>query len=960
MAQVVSDWRNQSIPSLIVPFRRRKLLVESLRIALIACAIATLALLFTMWLDLIWALPATARWVITRLGAITIFAAGCLFLYIRFQRVNISNLAISIDQQALTGGQIIAGLELEKAAREGSGRITAGLAAIAADQAGNRLSRIDPAFILPLKPAKKPLIVLASSLFVMALLAAIMPSLAWNQFQRFLFPSRDVPQYTGTIIVIEPTDATVRYGEDLSIKAIVKSGEVERMHLVTIVEGKERIVPMLPEEQGTWQAVLIRVTEPMDIFARSGSSRSSLGHIKVALTPKIESVKIRIQPPEYTRRAAYEGPIPAEGIVGLAGTRVEFFATSNRPLSLGQIHLQLEKSGEQLVALQPLKTSDVDSGSASESREVSGSYSLTESGSFSLTVSDIAGTPSTDKIEGKITVVPDQRPIVRILERKPYSLATPDIQLPVVVAAEDDYGISSLEVFRSLNNSIPTPMSLSVDGGPRQNNRFELPLPSYGLEPGDEIRLFARAEDNDPQSPKGSESPVTVIYIISTQEFQEMMLEREGAESMQAKYNAAQRHLENLADAIRQATEAAKKAESAASEGTTPESEQANQELNQKLTDAQKTAAEAARAMQEMSKQAMPIDVDQDLAKELAEMAKQTAELAEQLKQMAESQAGTRPLNEDEQKKLEDMAQGNKQNREDIQNKAIEPLNTMQAALPLMMAQDAFQQLVEQQRDLSQRLESLRNSENADDQKNQRRASELEAEQEQLRQSLDQLLDQIEQQADKLPDDEDLSELKTTAQEFAQAVRDSEAMKEMANAQQAILSEDFPQAHQSAETAADILEKFLKQCEGMSEAGEQACKLKFSPSRGGKGLGKSLHQIRKMMKPGNKPGSAQGLGKGNKPSNGFSQRAPGPQNVGMYGAMPSSPPPKSQRGQSDKVSQGTATVSSSSDVRRGANEQESDGQGAGGGQSDARIPSQYRNQVQEYFRRISEQLGDKQ
>ncbi len=960
MAQAVGSWQNQSIPSLIAPFRRRTLLIECARIALTAWAIAVLALLLTMWLDLIWALPATARWIITRLGGISIFIAACSVLYFRIQRSSISNLAISIDKRAGTGGQVLAGLELENGDGSGTSSITRGLAAIAASQARNRLSRIAPSSVLPLKPAQRPLIALVISLIVTAVLTAIMPTLAWNQIQRFLFPSRDVPPYTGVVIAIEPMEATVRYGEDLSVKAIVKSGNVERMQLVTIADGNERVVPMLPEEKDAWQAILIRVTESMDLYARSGASRSSLAHIHVALTPKIESVRVRITPPEYTHRAIYEGPISADGIVGLAGTRVEFFARSNRPLSSGQLRLQLVKSGDLLVPLQPMKSGAAENTVAGEPNEVSGAYALTESGSFSLTVTDIAGTNSTDKIEGKITVVPDQRPIVRILEPKPYSLATPDIQLPVVIAAEDDYGIESLEVFRSLNGSIPTPMPLPVDGGPRQNNRFELPLPNYGLEPGDEIKLFARAEDNDPHGPKGSESPITIIHIISTQEFQEMMLEREGAESMQAKYNAAQRHLENFAETIRQATEAAKNAESAASTSPTPESDQANQELNQKLNEAQKAASEAAQAMQEMSKQAMPIDVDQNLAKELEEIAKQTTELAEKLKQMATDQAGNRPLSEEETKSLESMAQDNKQNRDDLQQNAIEPLDTMQAALPLMLAEDTFRQLVEQQRDLSERLEGLKSNENPSDEKNQRRISELEAEQEQLRQSLDQLLDQIEEQADKLPDSEDLSELKSTAQEFAQAVRDSNAMKEMADAQKALLSDDFQQASQSADSAADILEKFIKQCNEMSQAGEKACKMKFSPSRGGKGLGKSLDQIRQMMKKGNKPGSSQGLGKGSKPSNGYSQRSPGPQNVGMYGATPSSPPPQSQRGQSNKVSKGAATVSSSSDVRRGNNERESVGKGSGGGQNDARVPSQYRNQVQEYFRRISEQLGDKQ
>jgi len=950
VSQAVERWTSQSIGTMIIPFRSRTILIEGARIALLACSIALTSLIIAMWLDVIWSMPESVRWVFTRIGSICVFTGASFVYYRKVRRATISSLAIYIDDKAKTGGQVLVGLELEREARFGTSTITRGLAALAANQASSQLANISPDAVLPLQLARRPLVAFTCILSLIVLLSLVMPSLAWNQFQRFLFPSRDVPPYTGVVIEIEPMEAAVRYGEDFTVKAFVKSGNVDRMQLITIVNGKERIVPMLPEKERSWQAILIRVSEPMDLFARSGASRSSIGHLKVLMTPKIESVRVRVTPPEYTHRAVFDGPIPNEGILGLAGTQVEWIAQSNRPLSSGQINLQLEKSGTQSIVLSPRMASNETA--LAESREVHGSFELTESGSFSLNISDVDGTKSIDRVEGKITIATDQRPVVRILEPRPLSLATPDINLPVVVAAEDDFGISSLQVFRSLNDSISEPMSLSVDGGPRQNQRFELPLPKYGLEPGDEIRLFARAEDNDPKGAKGTESPVTVIQIISIQEFQEMMLEREGAESMQAKYNAAERHLENFADAVRQAAEAAKQAEA------NPDSAKANQELQAKLQQAQKVAAEATKAMNEMSKQAMPIDVDQSLAKELKEMADKTAEHAEQLQQMAQDQAGERPLTEEESKELSVMAQDNQDNRNDLKDKAIEPLDAMQAALPLMMAEDSFKQLVEQQRELAERMEGLKSASDPHDIKTQRRAAELEAEQDQIRQNLDQLLDRIESQSQQLDDSPDLSELKSSAQEFAQAVRDSKAMKKMADAQQGILSNNFNQAQQSADQAADELERFLKQCNGMSQAGEKACKLKFSPSRGGPGLGNSIKQMRQMLGKGKKKGSSRGFGKGNESSGGYAQRFPGPQNVGMYGAMPT-PPQQSQRGHSDKVSKGTATVGSTSNINRGAGQQDTQTEGAGGGQSDARIPSQYRNQVQEYFRRISEQLGDK-
>ncbi len=134
---------------------------------------------------------------------------------------------------------------------------------------------------------------------------------------------------------------------------------------------------------------------------------------------------------------------------------------------------------------------------------------------------------------------------------------------------------------------------------------------SFGLEPGDEIQLFARTEDNDPAGAKGAESPVTIIRIISVEQFQEMMLQRKGAESIQAKYQAARRHFDQLSSALRKVEEAQAALQQAS------DSEEAKQRLQQALENAQKVAEQAAEETKKLSQQPLPVDVDRELAKRL-------------------------------------------------------------------------------------------------------------------------------------------------------------------------------------------------------------------------------------------------------------------------------------------------------------------------------------------------------
>lgn len=154
------------------------------------------------------------------------------------------------------------------------------------------------------------------------------------------------------------------------------------------------------------------------------------------------------------------------------------------------------------------------------------------------------------------------------------------------------------------------------------------------------------------------------------------------------------------------------------------------------------------------------------------------------------------------------------------------------------------------------------------------------------------LLDRIEEHATSLPDAERLDPLRQTAQKFVRAVRESGAGDAMLDAEAALARFSGSQGHTSAKRAAELLEQFLSQCQGMgNEAGN--CLPKFSP-----GLGSSLQQTLQQLVPG--MGMNQGgAGLGQAGSGGYSSRAKTMQNVGMYGRLPLLTPGGLQSGASD-------------------------------------------------------------
>ncbi|MEZ6088983.1 MAG: hypothetical protein R3C05_13350 [Pirellulaceae bacterium] len=965
MSAISPGLPSEQILESIRPFRRRILGLTVTQLSLTVLTILIGGLLAAMWLDTVWALPPSVRWWASR-GGMIVAAAALVFLAIhRSRRMTHERVAHRIDDSIASGGEILAGLQLATSPVHPNGELSRGFAAMATERAVGRVRGLTLEVVSDWTGLRKAALILAAVCLAIGALSVVVPGIAWHQTQRFLYPASDIPAYTGVELELTLESDHILYGQDVLAFASVKRGRVERMSLVVRTdEGREQTMPMLAETDRRWRAILTRVTQPLTIHARSDQSRSKQHRLEVQLTPRILPPRVTITPPAYTRGGTYRGTLPEKGLVGLAGTKVAWEVSSNRPLHAGHVAITYRDGQTEQIELQPASRLSRDGGSNDDELKdaqdgsdntVVGEMVLTKAGHFELSVVDIDGLESYERITGSITITEDRRPIVRITSPQQTSLATPDIRLLVNVMAEDDYGISSLSLFRSLNGSAATPVHIEFSDLSRVEQQWELPLLNYGLSPGDEIRLFARTEDNDPAGAKGAESPVTTVHIISVQQFQELMVQRKGAESIQAKYQAARRYFDQLAGALRDVEEA--QAELAAN----PDSAEAAQKLQEKLAAAENAAQQAADEIDKLGEQPLPIDVDQELSKRLQEMSQDAANMARQLQQL---QKNANPsLSAEDQQQLQEMLETSGALQQQLTDQAIDPLKKMQTMLPLVIDQQRFVQLTQQQRDLSERLSGLKGA-NPEEPATQRRIAELESEQEQLKQALGQLLNDIEQHAADLPIVPEVDQLRSTAQEFVQAVRDSQADTEMNLAQSKLLEDKFEDAQTRSAKAAEILESFLSQCEGMGNSACQNCRAAFNPSLGCPNLGNSIEQMLAMMgmKPGRsgmKLGGSPGMGFGWGAGGGYSQRFAGPQNIGMYGSLPT-PQTAAGRGQSDRKSQGFQTSQIIEKQGGGLNHDETSRSGEPGGAAINSMPADYRAKVAEYFRNLSNAINDQE
>ncbi|MFI5456335.1 MAG: hypothetical protein ACHRXM_12880 [Isosphaerales bacterium] len=892
------------------------------------------------WTDLVLELSPALR-----VGALaTALLAGLALAIARarraWRRAVPAALARRLDPIAGAQGQIVAGVDLFQDMRVFTPP-GAGLAGIAVERAAELASDVPGPRVAPVQPALISALaagVLAASV---ALIALALPRLALALWLRFSDPLGDHPPYSAVVFQLEPGDIKVIYGQGVEIRATAEGAPVDRLELVLEPAGSapERLA-MFPEGSGRWRAAVANVTSSGRYYVHADRARSPRHRIEVITVPRLTGVRFRVTPPAYTRRPVYEGPLPSEGLAGLPGARVEVWASSNRPLAAGTL---------QVATAQATVAHDLVPATQA-AQEVYGSFEIKADAKLEIRVRDVAGQDSQESFSAAAVLLRDERPFIRITEPREVSFATPDVLLPVILAAEDDYGIARVQLHRTLNGSRALPIDLTLGGQAptRWNDQTYLPLSEYGLRAGDEIKLFARVEDNDPAGSKGSESAIVTVRIIPRDVYERLLRAREGMEVLEAKYREAERRLESLTEEV---------ARLQAELDKLPPDSPLAREQEQKINELARRLREETAAIRESARHPLPYDIDQKLSRELEALAQSLDRLAEASEQLA-SQSGLK--NGAAAKALADLRERLAGGRKQFENDALAPIEHLARIYPLLEDQARFVQLDLRQRDLAGRLASLKGHDGEDDPARKARMRDLEAEQSQIRTDLGQLLDDIEEHARRLPDDPRLAELQKTAESFAAAVRVSGASEAMADAESGLAAFSGTRSSGSAKNAADILERFVATCSGGGELAQQSRGgLKFQPALAA-GLGNSIEQMLAdagFSSPGQLAGAGAGMGIG--AGNGYSARQSNLHNVGLYGNRPTLTASARQGSGRSAAGAGRGRSSGSPAARHSPETFAAPGTLSAAGGAQTPIPASYRRRVADYFQRIADEVGDR-
>jgi hypothetical protein len=362
---------------------------------------------------------------------------------------------------------------------------------------GADLRRRRPASLAPLRAATWPWAVALAALLIFAALAAI----PWLQMPRLLAralePWAAWPPVTTTSLRVDPGNARIRQGTDLTITVhATRLGDNPPLLSLSSDDGRTWQTQPMAAASDHFELALGAVQTDLQYFIEGGDARTDRFTIHVLRPPAVTQFRIHYTYPAYTAKP----PVTVTNTDGLieapVGSTASLEALCTEPLV----------SAILLVGGRPIPMSPTAQPNACQcDLPIERDVKL----ELQLVGREISGNgPATMAIHA----VPDLPPVVKFIQPTQDLRLGPRDTLPITCLATDDYGVTStaLRVQVNLGSILLIPMRLD---GPSRYRRgsLSLDLGALGVKSGDLVRLSLAASDSGGHEQIGDEERFILI-----------------------------------------------------------------------------------------------------------------------------------------------------------------------------------------------------------------------------------------------------------------------------------------------------------------------------------------------------------------------------------------------------------------------------------------------------------------
>ena len=276
---------------------------------------------------------------------------------------------------------------------------------------------------------------------------------------------------------VEPGNVTLRAGAPLTIKVHMRGASAVDP---TLTVGPRAIPMEAVEAGGTFTVAMSAVDDSFTYRVTAGRATSREYRVRVLQTPRVKQIDLRY---EYPKAYGMAPRIEQDGgdIYGPAGTKVRVRVQADKAVTAGEIVIA---DGTRL----PMKAVSPDI------RE--GEIEIVADESYRVSLSDGDGLQNAGDTEYFIRALTDRPPTVRFIRPRGDQEVTRLEEVPIVVRADDDYGIDRFELVYSVRGKPETVVRFKT--GPEETTATGtkmLYLEDLKVAPGDYVTFYARVRD---------------------------------------------------------------------------------------------------------------------------------------------------------------------------------------------------------------------------------------------------------------------------------------------------------------------------------------------------------------------------------------------------------------------------------------------------------------------------------
>ena len=317
-----------------------------------------------------------------------------------------------------------------------------------------------------------------------------------------------------TIIEVDaPDDRIIKgaIGDDLEIRASIPSGAVVPRHVEIVFEtksGKSGREPMTGVGQREFRYTFARAKEEVSFYLTGGDDTTDWFETQLSQRPTIDEATLSIEPPAYTGIAPYVLPSGQRACEIYPGSAVSIRAIASKPL----LSARLMNGSEVLDELQPLD------------QTITASVTPTESQTLHIEMTDLDGLANVRPMRFSIRLLKDNPPQVKLLFAHVGNMVTPAANIPVEIDMSDDLGLGTADMLFRIDNPDASQQSVTLPDFKPQSKQyaaqFGWPVKSTGAAVGEQVAVFAKAQDlNTVSGPGVGESTTITFRVVTAEEF---------------------------------------------------------------------------------------------------------------------------------------------------------------------------------------------------------------------------------------------------------------------------------------------------------------------------------------------------------------------------------------------------------------------------------------------------------